>query len=461
MSVLKRSSLNWEQTSNALIITLQTEPEDAVNTYYLKDLRGNTRRKILQRAETNIRELITQVQPIVEEVRQKGDEALLKYSREFDKVQFSCKEDLVVSSEEINSALGSLDSALKEAIEKSLENIIRFHQHQMPQELWLTQLGPGIMAGEKTTPIESVGLYVPRGKGSFPSVMMMLATPAMVAKVEKVIVCTPPNPDGSVDAASLVAARKCGVKEIFKVGGAQAIAAMAFGTETIPRVSKIIGPGSPYVSAAKRILYGTVDVGLPAGPSEALIVADEMADPLTVALDLLIEAEHGPDSSVFLVTHSEKLVNEVKQALPGLLAELPEWRQSFCEKVFQEYGGAIITSNLDESLGFVNDYAPEHLELLVNEPFVALEKVKHAGEILLGKNTPITISNFSLGPNAILPTGGFAKTFSAVSVRDFLKSSSIAYLTEVGYDTLKPWALKLAEYEGFPAHALALKRRFS
>lgn len=431
-----------------------------MNTYYLKDLKGEERQKILRRAEANISEIMSQVQPIVDQVRLKGDQALLRYSKDFDGVEILNSQELVVTPEEIERALVSIDADLKEAIEQSLNNIVKFHQHQLPQEIWLTHLGPGIMAGERVTPIESVGLYVPRGKGSFPSVMMMLATPAKVAGVEKVIVCTPPNRDGTVDAASLVAASRCGIKEIYKVGGAHAIAAMAHGTETIPRVRKIVGPGSPFVSAAKRILYGTVDVGLPAGPSEALIVADEEADPFIVALDLLIEAEHGPDSSVFLVTHSGNLLHEVENILPSLLEQLPEWRRKFCQKVFQEYGGAIITSNLEESLEFVNEYAPEHLELLTADPFAALEKVRHAGEILLGQSTPITISNFSLGPNAILPTGGFAKTFSAVSVRDFLKTSSIACLTRAGYENLKPWALRLAEYEGFPAHAMALKRRF-
>lgn len=432
-----------------------------MNIYYLKELKSETRRKILRRAETDISELMSQVQPIIEEVRQKGDQALLKYSKAFEGVELSQAKELVVSPEEINQALSSIEPDLREAIEQSLNNITKFHQYQLPREMWLTQLGPGIMAGEKVSPIDSVGLYVPRGKGSFPSVMMMLATPAKVAGVEKIIVCTPPHIDGTVDAASLVAASKCGVKEIFKVGGAQAIAAMAYGTDTVPRVRKIIGPGSPFVSAAKRCLYGTVDVGLPAGPSEALIVADEKADPVIVALDLLIEAEHGPDSSAFLVTHAEDLLHEVKKNLPSLLDQLPEWRRSFCQRVFQEYGGAIITASLEESLEFVNEYAPEHLELLIADPFWALEKIKYAGEILLGQNTPITISNFSLGLNAILPTGSFAKTFSAVSVRDFLKSSSIAFLSREGYETLKPWALRLAEYEGFPAHALALRRRFT
>jgi histidinol dehydrogenase len=216
--------------------------------------------------------------------------------------------------------------------------------------------------------------------------MLMLATPAKAAKVSRIVVVTPPTPEGKADAASLVAAEVCGINEVYVVGGMQAVAALAYGTETIPRVSKIIGPGSSYVSAAKRLLYGVVDVGLPAGPSESIILADESADPRLVALDLLVEAEHGPESAAIAVTHSREVADEVLRILPEYINELPPWRQKFVQTVLSNYGGVMLTRNIDESIAFVNDYAPEHLELLTAEPFVTLNRIQNAGEVLLGSN---------------------------------------------------------------------------
>jgi histidinol dehydrogenase len=303
----------------------------------------------------------------------------------------------------------------------------------MPEAMWFTEVSAGIMAGEKITPITSVALYVPRGKGAFPSVMLMLATPAKVAGVERVIVLTPPTPEGKADAASLVAADIAGIDEVYVVGGMQAIASVAYGTETIPKVDKVIGPGSSYVSAAKRLLYGTLDVGLPAGPSESIILTDEHADPRLAALDLLVEAEHGPDSAAILVTHSEALAQKVIELLPQYISELPEYRQNFINTVFSNYGGVMLTRSLDESIQFVNDYAPEHLEVVTEEPFITLNKIKNAGEILLGPITPIPTANYAIGLNAILPTGGFARSFSSVSVWDFLTRTGIGYMSREGY----------------------------
>jgi len=262
-----------------------------------------------------------------------------------------------------------------------------------------------------------------------------------------------------VDAASLVAADLCGIKEIYKVGGAQAMAALAYGTETVPSVQKILGPGSGYVTAAKRLLYGSVDVGLPAGPSESIILADENASPTMVATDLLIEAEHGPDSCVLLVTHSSELSRKVAEIVPHLIDKLPEPRKSYCTQVFENYGGIVLTRSLEASAGFANRFAPEHLELLVSEPFETLNLIKNAGEVLLGRYTPISLSTSSMGPNAILPTGGFARSYSAVSLMDFLKRTSIAHADARGFSELSEAVIALAEYEGFPAHALAIKER--
>ncbi|HRF93750.1 MAG TPA: histidinol dehydrogenase, partial [Aggregatilineales bacterium] len=366
---------------------------------------------------------------------------------------------LKATSEDFANARAQISAEVIFAIQQAHANIKKFHEEQMPEAMWFTEIQPGIMAGEKITPITSVALYVPRGKGAFPSVMLMLATPAKVAGVEKVIVVTPPTPDGKADAASLVAAEICGVDEVYVVGGMQAIAAVAYGTQSIPKVDKVIGPGSSYVSAAKRLLYGVIDVGLPAGPSESVILCDEFADPRLAALDLLVEAEHGAESAATLVTHSEKLAKEALAILPEYIAQIPEWRRKFIENVLANYGGIIVTDSLEESIQFVNDYAPEHLEVLVQEPFIALNKIRNAGEILLGHMTPIPVANYCLGLNAILPTGGFARSFSSVSVWDFLKRSGIGYLSKEGYGRLQGITATLADYEDFPAHAFAIRKR--
>ena len=431
-----------------------------INFYDLKKLSKVEISKILRRSELDIESFQDVVRPIIQDVREKGDQAIIDYCHKFDNVLMS-PSDLKVTEEEFDQAKKNLDSAIKDVIEISARNIRKFHQAQMPEEMWFTQISEGIMAGEKITPITSVGIYVPRGKGSFPSVMLMLCIPAIIAGVPEIIVCTPPNSDGKVDDASLFTADLCGIKNIYKTGGAQAIAAMAFGTETVKKVNKVIGPGNAYVSAAKRLLYGYIDVGTPAGPSESIILCDENVDPKIAALDLLIEAEHGPDSTALLITHSFKVAAEVKALLPELINNLPEKRKEFCEKVLSNYGGIILTPDMDSSIRFVNDFAPEHLEVLVKEPLTVLSKINNAGEILLGEYTPITIGNFSLGVNAILPTGGFAKTFSCVTVYDFLKRSSIGYITKEGYDSIKDTARMFAEYEGFPSHANAIIKRKS
>ena len=432
-----------------------------IHFYELVRMNAEQRRRLMRRAEVAIDELIEYVRPIVRAVRERGDEALIEFMERFDHVQL-VPERLRVSPEEIERAHSSLDKDVYAAIEHAIQNVRTFHEQQLPHEQWFTQVAPGVMAGEKITPISSVGLYVPRGKGAFPSVMYMLATPASIARVPRIVVCTPPGPNGEVDPASLVAADLCGVHEIYRVGGAQAIAALAYGTESIARVHKITGPGNPYVSAAKRLLYGTVDVGLPAGPSESILLADETADPELVARDLLIEAEHGPDSSSLLVTDSRALIDAVMSLLPRKIAELPEWRQNFCRAGFEGEkgtGGLVLASSMREAIDFVNEYAPEHLEVHVREPFALLPELKNAGEILLGAHTPTCIGNYSLGTNAILPTGGFAHTFSCTSVFDFLKRTGVGYLTAEGYATLSETTRRLADFEGFPAHANAVTTR--
>ncbi len=432
-----------------------------IHFYELAQLDGAQRTRLLRRAEVQIDELIEYVRPIVRGVRDRGDAALIEFMERFDAVKLT-PERLRVEPEVIARAHDLLDKDVHAAIEHAVRNVRVLHERQMPHEQWFTEVAPGVMAGEKITPISSVGLYVPRGKGAFPSVMYMLAIPASIAGVPRIVVCTPPGPDGEIEPASLVAADLCGVHEIYRLGGAQAIAALAYGTEHVARVHKITGPGNPYVSAAKRLLYGTVDVGLPAGPSEAILLADESADPELVARDLLIEAEHGSDSTSLLLTDSRALADAVLALLPDKIAALPQPRQDFCRAGFEGAkgtGGIILTRTMAEAIAFTNEFAPEHLEVQVREPFAILPQIKNAAEILLGAYTPICTGNYAIGTNAVLPTGGFAHTYSCTSVFDFLKRSGLAYLTAEGYASLSETTRRLAEFEGFPAHARAVTDR--
>jgi histidinol dehydrogenase len=332
------------------------------------------------------------------------------------------------------------------------------------------EIRPGLFAGEKAMPISRVGLYVPRGRGSFPSMLYMLAVPALVAGVREIRVVTPPNPDGGIDAACLYAVkilekrtaafgeRKSAI-QVFRTGGAQAIAALAYGTESIAPVVKVTGPGSRYVTAAKRLLAQVLDTGLPAGPSESIVLADGSTDPRLVVTDLLIEAEHGSDSSALLVTPDEKTARAAAQILPQIIETLPEPRKTFARDVFAGYGGIILAGDMREAADIVNSFAPEHLQIHSFKPLELLPLIENAGEILLGETTPFSLANYACGANAVLPTGGKAKSFSAVSVRDFIKYSSVVQVTSDGFAALRDKVVTLADYEGFAAHAEALKKR--
>lgn len=415
--------------------------------------------KLKRRSGIDIEGLLSSVKPIVENVRDRGDAALLEYTARFDGVHLSAAQ-LKVSAEEIKQAYQEVNPETVDAFRQSARNVRRFQERSMTEGMWLTEIVEGVLVGQRITPIESVGLYVPGGKGDFPSVMLMLGICAKVAGVRRIVACTPPTSEGGVNIGTLVAADLAGVTEIYKVGGAQAIAAMAFGTETVPKVDKIVGPGSPYVMAARQLVAGVVDLGNVAGPSEAIILADGEADPWNVALDLLVQGEHSKDAASLLVTHSQELIERVQAALPELLAELPDERRQICETVLSQYGGAILTESLDQSIEFVNDYAPEHLQVAVQNPLAVLPRICHAGTILLGQRTTFTFGDFSLGPTNVIPTGGFARVQSPVSVHDFLKHNSVCYvLDHAGFDVLAEGSATFAEYEGFPAHAMAVRRR--
>jgi histidinol dehydrogenase len=413
---------------------------------------------IKKRSELDIDKALPIAQAVIDRIKQAGNAGVIEYARKFDYAGATV-ENIQVTDEEFAQAAQLIEPDVKEAVEQAFANIKAVHQNQMPEEIQLAQIDGGVFAGEKITPLPSVGLYVPRGRGAFPSMMLMLAIPAMVAGVKRVIVCTPPDKQGNVEPVSLVAAQMAGVKEVYKLGGVQALAAMALGTETISRVDKIIGPCSIYGAAAKRLLFGTVDVGLPAGPSESIVLADETTSPQLAALDLLIEAEHGSDSAALLVTHSESVALKASEYVSDYLKQLPDWRREFCEQGLASYGGILLTSSLEESIDFINEYAPEHLEVLVEDPFSLVGKIENAGEILLGAYTPSSMATYAIGVNAVLPTGGFARSYSAVSVFDFLKRSTLAYLTPEGFNRLKKTTQTLADYEAFPAHGMAIRER--
>ncbi|MFP4266605.1 MAG: histidinol dehydrogenase [Spirochaetaceae bacterium] len=423
-----------------------------------KELSVSERRNILKRSETDIEEVRDSVEKIIDSVRKEGDEALRRYTLEFDKADISAL-PIEVSTREYEEAEAQLSEELKGAIRYSAENVRRFYASRRPAHMDFTTVRPGILAAERTTPVDSAGLYVPRGRGSFPSMLYMLSVPADIAGVPNTAVASPPNPDGSVDPGCLYTAKITGVDRVYRIGGAQAIAALACGTESVQPVVKLLGPGSRYVTAAKRAVSPWVDTGLPAGPSESMILADDSADPRSTALDLLVEAEHGADSCALLITSSRKLAEDTAEYASKFAEELPRERRGFVEKVFSRYGGVLLVDSIEEGAELVNDFAPEHLQIRTCEPFTTMELIRNAGEILLGEHIPFSAANYSTGPNAVLPTGGAAKSFSPVSVMDFMKVSSVVYAEQRAFRKLAPQAALIAEYEGFAAHGKALTDR--
>ena len=429
-----------------------------ITIYHWNKIPVEKKEKILKRAELDMSAIEGDVKKILTDIRQMGDEALIAYIEKFDGIRLK-SEKLKVSEQEILNAENELSPAFKDAIRVSMRNVKEFHKNQAPSPMTLAEVSKGVFAGEKSDPIPSLAIYVPRGKGSFPSMLYMLALPAIIAGVDRIIVATPPDKEGRVDPGTLFTARECGIKEIYKISGVQAIGSLAYGTETIPKVDMVTGPGSAWVTAAKKALYGTIDVGIPAGPSESVILADATADPGKVALDFLTEAEHGPDSASILVTDSLKLGEKVREIASSIVKDFPEERRGFISTNMDSYSGIIICDNMNEAVDFVNEYAPEHLMIVTDNPFDYLSRIKNASEILLGEYSPFSLANYSIGPNAVLPTGGFAKTYSPVSVRDFVKYSSVSYVTEKGFQDLSGAAQEIAEYEGFASHAEALRRR--
>jgi len=403
------------------------------------------------RAEADVNSAVDE---ILTSVRQNGDEALRAYTRQFDGAELS---DLRVSPEEFDAARAAVDPYFLETLQEAAANIRHFHEQQVHRDFCLTDR-PGIVMGQRYTPIERVGICVPRSPEAFPSTILMNAIPARIAGVREIAIVTPPRADGTISPEALMAAELAGVTDVFKVGGAQAVAALAYGTETIPKVDKIVGPGGIFVATAKRKVFGQVAIDMIAGPSEILVLADGQSDPKWVAADLLSQAEHDVRSSAVLVTDSRKLAEAVQAEVETQLAALP--RAAVARQSIDGNGKIIVADNLDKAVEAANRIAPEHLELCVEDPFALLPKVRNAGSVFLGRSTPEALGDYFAGPNHTLPTSGTARFSSPLGVDDFMKRSSFLYYTQ---DALAPVADRIADFarrEGLEAHARsALSRK--
>jgi histidinol dehydrogenase len=398
-------------------------------------------------------EVLSVAARIVDDVRVRGDEALRDYTAQFDKAELI---DMRVTSGEIESAVASVPEEFKDSIATAAAAIEEFHERQLPQS-WFTTGEGGVFLGQKVTPLARVGLYVPGGRASYPSTVLMTAIPAIVAGVEEIAMVVPPAADGSVSAYTLAAAAEVGVSEIYKVGGAQAVAALAFGTKTIQRVDKIVGPGNAYVTAAKKLVMGDVGIDMLAGPSEVLILADATAEPAFVAIDLMAQAEHDPRAATYLVTDDPTLPDEVEEALELLLADAP--RAEVIRRSLTDNGRVIVVADTAAALEVANAVAPEHLEVMMAEPFELLGSIRNAGAIFLGPWTPESVGDYVAGPNHVLPTGGTARFSSPLSVDDFVKRSSVLSYSREALEADAAAVIAIARAEGLDAHADAVALR--
>lgn len=417
--------------------------------------RQNELKKLLEllseRAENISPEIMKTVADVITDVRKNGDRALHEYTEKFDKVKL---ESLFVSEEEQERLIEKVPDDLKEVIDEAAENIYKFHQKQL-QNSWMMNES-GKVLGQIVRPIEKVGLYVPGGTAAYPSSVLMNAIPAKVAGVKEVTIVTPPKPEG-INPAVVYAAKKAGITEIVSVGGAQAIAALAYGTESIKRVDKIVGPGNIFVAMAKKLVFGTVDIDMIAGPSEVLVIADERANPIYVAADLMSQAEHDPMAAAILITTSEELAKKVCTEIEIQKAALQ--RNTIIDRSLEKYGSIILVENLNDAVEISNEIAPEHLELAVDNPFELLTLVKNAGSIFLGDNAPEPLGDYFAGPNHVLPTNGTARFSSALGVDSFIKKSSYLYYDSESLQKVGAKVIKFAEAEGLGAHANSIRKR--
>lgn len=420
-----------------------------------EDTRKDILQNLLKRSPNNYGEFEGRVNAIIEEVRNNRDQAIFNYTKQFDGADINAG-NILVTEEEIAEAYEQVDTTLLAVIRKSLVNIKKYHEKQV-QNSWFTT-EDGIILGQKVTALATVGVYVPGGKAVYPSSVLMNVLPAKVAGVDRIVMCTPPGKDGKVYPSTLVAAKEAGVDEIYKVGGAQAIAAMAFGTESVPKVDKIVGPGNIYVALAKKAVFGYVSIDSIAGPSEILVLADETANPRYVAADLLSQAEHDEMASAILITTSQKLAEEVSAEIDQFVAELS--RKEIIQKSLDNYGYILVADNMEEAIDTVNAIASEHMEIVTADPFHVMTKIRNAGAIFIGEYSSEPLGDYFAGPNHVLPTNGTAKFFSALSVDDFIKKSSIISYSREALEKVHKDIEQFAECEKLTAHANSIRVRF-
>ena len=420
-----------------------------------EDTRKDILQNLLKRSPNNYGEFEGRVNAIIEEVRNNRDQAVFNYTKQFDGADINAG-NILVTEEEIAEAYEQVDTTLLAVIRKSLVNIKKYHEKQV-QNSWFTT-EDGIILGQKVTALATVGVYVPGGKAVYPSSVLMNVLPAKVAGVDRIVLCTPPGKDGKVYPSTLVAAKEAGVDEIYKVGGAQAIAAMAFGTESVPKVDKIVGPGNIYVALAKKAVFGYVSIDSIAGPSEILVLADETANPRYVAADLLSQAEHDEMASAILITTSPKLAEEVSAEIDQFVAELS--RKEIIQKSLDNYGYILVADNMEEAIDTVNAIASEHMEIVTADPFHVMTKIRNAGAIFIGEYSSEPLGDYFAGPNHVLPTNGTAKFFSALSVDDFIKKSSIISYSREALEKVHKDIEQFAECEKLTAHANSIRVRF-
>lgn len=411
---------------------------------------------LLKRSPNNYGKFEAAVADILANVKEKGDEALFSYTKEFDKVEVT-PETIHVTEAEIEEAYKAVDASLLEVIRKALVNIRSYHEKQR-QNSWFTSTENGTMLGQKVTPLNRVGVYVPGGKAVYPSSVLMNIVPAKVAGVPHIVMTTPPGKDGKVNPSTLVAAKEAGADEIYKVGGAQAIGALAYGTASIPKVDKIVGPGNIFVALAKKAVYGHVSIDSIAGPSEILVLADETANAHYVAADLLSQAEHDEMASAILITTSTELAQNVEKEIEGYLKVLS--RKEIIEKSLENFGYILIAEDMDEAIEAANEIASEHMEIVTKNAFEVMMKVRNAGAIFIGEYSSEPLGDYFAGPNHVLPTNGTAKFFSALSVDDFIKKSSIVYYSRTALQEIHKDIIQFASSEQLTAHANSIAVRF-
>lgn len=420
------------------------------------ETKNNILENLLKRSPNSYGKFEAAVGEILSNVRTNKDAALFKYTKDFDKADINAS-NIVVTKEEIEEAYTKVDSELVNVIRKALKNIKEYHEKQK-QYSWFDSKPDGTILGQKVTALSRVGVYVPGGKAAYPSSVLMNVIPAKVAGVEQIIMCTPPDHEGKVYPTTLVAANEAGVDVIYKAGGAQAIAAMAYGTESVPKVDKICGPGNIYVALAKKAVFGYVSIDSVAGPSEILVIADETANPRYVAADLLSQAEHDEMASAILITTSNELAQKVSDEIDGFLKELS--RSEIISKSLDNYGYILLVDNIDDAVDAANEIASEHLEIVTKDPFNTMTKIKNAGAIFLGEYSSEPLGDYFAGPNHVLPTNGTAKFFSALSVDDFIKKSSIISYSRNALEEIHNDIETFATAEHLTAHANSIKVRF-